>query len=274
MRWPRASVIAIGALCASAVAFAEPAPTERAPWLPPEPPREPAPAPDASRDAKPVDRKAWWIPARAQKRLWDRGPFSAHVQPDGRVAFTDHPVREVEAGADGALNPASFGAYDPTNAVERAPNPRILATFGFKFDIGDAVMRMHGEDPYRIQKQRFLARTFETRFAMALVARRRALLRALDELPADLQRIWSDRKSTAATKRATLATLWCEADIATKGHDERTGGDEARAIIADFVRRTIPKDSPERFTDDELAALETHCHARFRPYDAPSPTGP
>lgn len=252
-------------LLVGAAAYAEPTPTERAPWLPAELPREPAPAP--SPDAKPVDRKAWWIPARAQKRLWDRGPFSAEVHDDGRVSFTDHAVREVEAGVDGALNPASFGPYDPTNAVERAPNQRFIGTFGFKFDIGDAVMRLHREDPYRIEKQRFLARTFETRFAMALEARRRALLRALEELPTDLARIWNDHGRPAVARRATIATLWCEADIATKGHDERTGGDEARAIIADFVRRTIPLQSPEHFTEDELVAVEARCHARFRPYD-------
>lgn len=214
------------------------------------------------------------FPWSAQWRLLDPAPFSARVAPDGRVGFDDHAVTDASAGVEQALPPSAFGPFDPVGgAIDRAGQTIEvpLFTVGFRFDLTDLAMRRRGEDPYRVEKQQLLARTFDVRWAMATEARRRLLWRALRELPDELAFLWSDPSHSSRRKRAAIAKLWCEADSEERGTDILPAGQEARAIIEQFVRTRLPLSSHDHFTVEELEAAHAQCPAAFAPYRIDSP---
>lgn len=170
-----------------------------------------------------------------------RGPYTSTLHDDGRVTWRNNTISAPSVALEPAIAASEFGPYDPEGA-RRDPMPgrRLVLSFGFNFDLGDMLMTAHGEDPYRVAKQRYLAATFEARALMGVAARRRWLLRALDDLPTDVARIWSDTTRSEAARRATLVTLWCEADSEVVGHTDVAAGEEARAIIETFLRHALP----------------------------------
>jgi hypothetical protein len=125
-----------------------------------------------------------------------------------------------------------------------------------RFDLTDEYYRAMGNDPYRHEKARFLAATFDFRLRLAVQHQIATLRRALHAFPDTLQQLWDDRTRPAVERKRLLCALWSEL---------RRDDDAApvAAQIRTFVRQKIPIDSPDAFTADELAA----CNATLPPED-------
>jgi hypothetical protein len=174
------------------------------------------------------------------------GGLGANVVPDGDGGYReDHIGFTVRIDRDGTIR------FDDK------------ATF----DITDALMRLHGEDPYRHEKAAFMERTFEERVRMARADRTDRLHEAMARTPAYLDEVWTRTAWPSVRRRAALFKLWQE--VAEDGNDEVvTTGRMVRATILAFIRRRMPEGSPDAFTRAEIEALNRRrgCTARFDPY--------
>lgn len=108
----------------------------------------------------------------------------------------------------------------------------------FRFDLTDVAMRSRGEDPYRHEKQKFLAHTVALRDRLVREADQRRRTQSLAELPDHLASIWFDVSKPVDARRAELHRLWREA--ATTDNELRESGNAARAIIEAFIRAHVP----------------------------------
>jgi hypothetical protein len=163
-----------------------------------------------------------------------KGPqFSARILPDGTVNFDDKTFRDFN-GTSGS------------------------------FDLTDMIMRGKKEDPYRHEKQAFLASTEALRTQLQKKARAERLRGSLAMLPQHLENIWFDRRLPAKRRRQLLFELW--RDVAAGDDDEGKAGSEARRIVESFVRKHLPEGSEEAYTEDELATLNRGHKDRFQPY--------
>jgi len=99
-----------------------------------------------------------------------------------------------------------------------------------RFDLTDELLRLDGQDPYRLEKARFLAVTHDARIEMAAKAHADNIRRAASELPARLHAIACDPELSAAEKRAVLAALRDEMNTSPEGRD-------AAARVGDFLAR-------------------------------------
>jgi hypothetical protein len=137
------------------------------------------------------------------------------------------------------------------------------------FDVTDMLMRAVGQDPYAYEKLKLLDSTREERARLRLKHRRVVMQRALDQLPAYVNTIWSRSEIPVATRRRVLFELWEEA--AERGSpDEVAGGAQARRTIEMFVVDKLPPGSRDAFTAQELAAFNRtrDCLTAFLPYGA------
>lgn len=174
--------------------------------------------------------------------------FTAHIAPDGRVAFDDDELYFYGYGTAGGI-----------------PMPGL----GAGFDITDIIMRRLGVDPYQYEKARYMERTFERRAEMRRHYGRVLMARALSDLPRYLDALWQQPGWSYRLRRRVLFELWDE--CAERGSEELiAGGRDARAIIEGFIRQAIPAGSPCAYTADELSALnaERQSEAVFAPYGA------
>jgi hypothetical protein len=163
-----------------------------------------------------------------------KGPqFSAAIHSDGSVSFDDKSIRDFN-GTSGT------------------------------FDINDLVMRGKKEDPYRHEKQRFLAATAEKRNELQKRARAAELRGALAMLPGHLQSVWTDGRMSAHQRRDVIYQMWREA--ASGEDDTGRAGTEARAIIEQFIRDRLPRDTTDGYTDEELASYNRPGRPKFAPY--------
>jgi hypothetical protein len=134
------------------------------------------------------------------------------------------------------------------------------------FDLTDLVMRLRGEEPYAALKRAFLRETDALREEMARLDRPRTIDSALAALPGALEALWRGPGS-AAERRRLIFALWD--DCAEDGNSVvARGGREARAVILDFIRRSLPAGSADAYGADELAALnrERTSTDEFHPY--------
>ncbi len=251
---------------------------------------------------------------------YDEARFRAAIARDGRVSFTDrhgsvsfpsflpflpqpHPegtrtlegsVRELFGKKRGkgppprdprAAPPMVTAAGAPPTEQERkwrTENPVIPAVMvSGTMDLTDEYLRLMGEDPYRREKARFLAATFDLRLQMAVRAQAVDLRDALTALPDRLAAIWADTTQPAPARRRLICALWTELHrpvAAAKGQDkassaERADGPakaekaaQAAQIIETFVRTRLPAGGPDAYTAQELAACNDGTRARFAPY--------
>ena len=166
----------------------------------------------------------------------DHGAFVARVDRGGRVSFRD---RDSFSGR---------GAFGVVGALG------LVGTWGDR------------EPNYR-QKQHFLEATFDERFSMRADEDDRVMTSALRNLPAYLAAVWLYEGWSVPTRKRILFELWDE--CAELGNTElRAAGDEARAIVSDFVRRYLPRDGEYAYTVAELHALnaERASAHTFAPY--------
>ena len=193
-------------------------------------PIPPAPTP---RDNLLKKYKDW----RGAVSLFARGNFTMKGSRDGSVRFFDHLIPDGKAQVDGEWSAFDFGPTHLDGQLNPFPVRGVAVRLAFTADATDWLMRAHGEDPYRIQKQQLLDATFLQRAARAGEFRHASLLRALDHLPRHLDWIWLNPSYDARAREATLTQLWCESDSEERGHGEKSAGEEARAIIAQFAKQ-------------------------------------
>ena len=113
------------------------------------------------------------------------------------------------------------------------------------FDLTDELMRKLGQDPYALEKARFLSATFEFRIKLAIEARKADLKQAFETLPARLDELWGDERYSPRERRRILYELWYETESSPDG-------ERAANIIRTFVRRRLPCGAPDGFTRAEV----------------------
>jgi hypothetical protein len=225
--------------------------------------------------------------------------FEAKVTRDGVVTFHDRRAffdhvglvrRPVPAtGETGTLQDLLFGRtakrqqpVAPLGPLPRSPADRLEASeicplnsscyalpdslmvggVGGTMDLTDEIMRALGQDPYRVEKARFLAATFEFRMKLAVAARWEDIRKSLVHLPEALADLWGDSRYSARERRRVLFQLWREIDATPEGV-------RAANAIEKFIQRRLPCGSPDAYTRSELQALQSSEAARvFSPYGA------
>jgi hypothetical protein len=214
--------------------------------------------------------------------VWEHSKFDARVGHDGIVHFKDKhgsvsvgvlgwisklngdksksseppALRDPAASRGGPWSPQaarpsplarrteSEEVCPPNSSCYILPSASLLEVRG-TFDLTEEIMRMLGQDPYALDKARFLSATFEFRIKLAIEARKIDLKQALDHLPARLDQLWSDSRYSARERRRILYELWSEMDQSPEG-------ERAARMIVDFIRRRLPCGSPDTYSGAEL----------------------
>jgi hypothetical protein len=169
--------------------------------------------------------------------LYEAPQFSAVVAPDGTVTFHDRRL-----------------AYSAPKST-------------FSFDLTDEFVRelAHGT-AYPYPKANFLAATFERRTAMAAEVNSRQMRAARADLPHQLDALWDDTRYRRRERRRIVFLLWQEVDRSS------ADGRSTAATIEAWIRKRLPRGSPDAYNDQELDA---YSHERrgvpaFNPYGASS----
>jgi hypothetical protein len=150
---------------------------------------------------------------------YDAGTFSATVHPDGSVSLHDGPLGRAEG-------------------------------LGFSFDVTDWIMRARGEDPYAVEKLRFLDQTRDDRAAMGAEHRRAQLAASAALMRNNIANVWATIPD-ATQRKQVLFELWDE--CAESGEPELVvAGAAARAVVVDFASQLEGRDA---FTPAELSRL-------------------
>jgi hypothetical protein len=233
---------------------------------------------------------------------FDDPRFSAQVARDGRVTFSDHhlsrglrlipfipephpPGTQTLEGTVRKLlgerprnvdpPPAPEPKVDPVASPElpkteaerkwRAEYPYLtVAMANSTLDLTDEYYRMLGEDPYRREKARFLAATFDMRLKLAARAEAAELRSEVANLSDRLAQIWADRTQPPAARRRVVCALWAE--LARDGK-----GAGAGHVITTFVRTRLAAGTADAYPRAELAACSKSGGLAFAPYDLPTP---
>jgi hypothetical protein len=174
------------------------------------------------------------------------GEFDAKVARDGSVTITDG--ANVRLGA--RKGPPPDGP------------PVVLS-----FDVTDAMMRRHGQDPYASAKLKFLDRTRDERVEIGLAFKKDQLAHIAPMMRANIARAFVMFADPARQKRA-LFELWD--DCAETGtEDLLEAGTVGRALVLGAIRKRFPAGSSDAYTADEIAALSRGrtSKAVFAPYE-------
>lgn len=188
---------------------------------------------------------------------WEGTGFTARIEPDGAVSFSDLPGFRF-GGLGPEADPAAFADFRPAPG---ALPPGSTVDVRFRFDITEALERRHGNDPYYADRAWFLEQTEEVRDRLARrhaeEQHRRQLLRLRGRLDALMR---DEARPIAARHREVFAT-WDD-------FDEDEVGRRARDALITFVRERWPEGSANAFTDAELDALNAGrtSDERFEPY--------
>jgi hypothetical protein len=136
-------------------------------------------------------------------------------------------------------------------ACVRPLDPLLINIYG-RFDLTDELMRFNGQDPYRYQKAKFLAETRKWRVEMAAKTHSRNLSRALEELPAFLDKIACDGGRALPERRAIIERLRDELDGASaESH-------AAAETIARFLAARFRDSSPAEVVGCAVAPASPH----------------
>jgi hypothetical protein len=107
--------------------------------------------------------------------------------------------------------------------------PALVSALG-RFDAGDELARLNGQDPHRVEKASFLAATRGARVQMAATVHAQNVRQAMAELLARLDAVACDPRLSTAQKQATLVALRDEMDTSAEGR-------EAADRISNFLTR-------------------------------------
>jgi hypothetical protein len=192
--------------------------------------------------------------------------FGPKVVADGNGGYReDRETYDGRIDRDGSIH---FNDKANVKADDLGIDPLRGLVLSGHFDLTDALMRAHGEDPYRYEKQRFMERTRDERAQMAVADRSDRLRDAVARMPAYLAKVWGHTAWTAAERRAALFSLWEE--VTEQGDDELVKtGVAVRAAIVGFIKRRLPRGGADAYPDAELERLNQvrKSRAAFRPYD-------
>jgi hypothetical protein len=168
--------------------------------------------------------------------VYEAPQFSAIVAPDGTVTFHDRRL--------------TYSA--PKSA--------------FRFDLSDEFVHEFTRGTlYPYEKANFLAATFAQRTSMAAKSYARQMRTGQNELPRRLDGLWADTRYRRRERRRIIFLLWEEVDTA------EAASRPAAKIIEVWIRKHLPRNSPDAYTNDELAAFarEGLGQPEFRPYGSP-----
>jgi len=168
--------------------------------------------------------------------VYEAPQFSAVVAPDGTVTFHDRRL-----------------AYSARKST-------------FTFDLSDEFVRELGHGTaYPYPKANFLAATFKRRTAMAAEVSSRQMRAARAELPRQLDALWDDTRYRRRERRRIVFLLWQELDKSS------AEGRSAATAIDAWIRKRLPRGSPDAYSDQELDAYsrERSGEPAFNPYGSP-----
>ncbi len=168
-----------------------------------------------------------------------RPGYEAFIRSDGSLIF-DSKFLETSLTSDPTVGPRFGGSFDLTDL------------FGY-------------EDPYLQDKLALLDETFAHRAVLRERHTKRALNRAIGDLPAYLAAVWRQEDWDLATRRRLLFALWDE--CAESGKNEKAGR-KARKRIENFIVQALPKYSSQGFSEQEIHTLNAarSSHNAFDPY--------
>ncbi len=171
-------------------------------------------------------------------------------------------------GDTGADKRQELGEYKSAGDDTKATASKVTGVplLAGGFDVTDALMRRHGQDPYASKKLKVLDATRDERVQIGAKYRRDQLGQAPQMMKAAVDQLWGSGLDVAAKKRA-LFELWD--DCAEAGVPELVeAGQRARAFLVGFVNARLPAGSASAFSRDELAELNAHRRSRivFAPY--------
>jgi hypothetical protein len=149
-------------------------------------------------------------------------------------------ANEPETREQGSVIPQrSPDRPDPGEECRQHPQPchlglqpMLLNTTG-KFDLTDALGRVHGEDPYRDEKARFLAETRELRIQMAVRSHLENVRTEQANLPKSLRAIACDDSRPKGERKAIIEALQSEMDTGL-AEGKRAAG-QVRAFLRDWL---------------------------------------
>lgn len=181
---------------------------------------------------------------------------------DGSFVFRGHMVGAV-IFADGSVD---FGGSGGAVGLQGMGKLGKLGLSGaLPFDLTDAVMRAQGADPAGSEKRWFLRHTEALRRDLQEKHNAAVQLQAALRLQGRLMALWNDAQLSAAQRHKKIFEIWDQCD-------DKTGGRAARQAIEAFVRRFMPYDSAEAYSNLELRFLNAHRKSAnpFSPYAATS----
>ena len=224
----------------------------------------------------------------------DQGPFVAKVGKDGTVKLKDRRNFNIHFGlpsgkdlghliADWYNDPNKPVGTLPPDHIEKAPvlpgdesssadkkadhgDVAGIPIAGGGFDVSDAFMRSHGQDPYASKKLKFLDSTRDERVQIGMRYRSEQLAKASEIMRGNLAQVWRSVGDPAA-RRLALFELWDEA--AETGSTEMVAaGIQARSLVIGWIRARLPEGSADAYGIDELARLNAKrtSKAPFTPY--------
>jgi len=217
----------------------------------------------------------------------NEGVFTADVAADGSVKIKDHKNLNVHValprpkmigrgiadwytsdkgpyGADGkrSLENQVSGSVDKEDRSKTA----VIPVLGGGFDVGDMLMRRHGQDPYAARKLAYLDATRDERVEIGNKHRAEQLAQAAKLMQKNLDRMWASVADLAGRKQA-LFEMWDE--CAETGEPAVVeAGAAARRLVVGFIRARLPAGSANAYTAAELAAYNRSKHSSqgFAPY--------
>ncbi len=217
----------------------------------------------------------------------DQGPFTARIERDGEVklkdkknfhihlaipslkdlgrGFADWYHQEDKTPQD--PDQVALNGHRPSDTDTRPDHGNTVPLLGGGFDISDALMRDHGQDPYASQKLKFLDSTRDERVQIGNRHRQQQLQQATQIMQRNLDRVWASVTDARARKQA-LFELWDEC-AETGTEDLIAAGADARRLVIGFIRARLPAGRADAFTADEISAFNRvkQSKAAFAPYD-------
>ena len=159
--------------------------------------------------------------------------FTANIARDGRVSFDNKSIRDFKGLSGG-------------------------------FDITDMMMRGKGNDPYRVEKDKFLATTDAMRDKMRKTTQKERMEASLLTLPRTLDETWHTPGLSAERRRSLLHSHWLDAasSVSEMGEEAK----HACEIIEAYVRRWLPEGTPDAYSEEELDTLNRGKKFKFQPY--------
>jgi hypothetical protein len=179
---------------------------------------------------------------------------TAELKPDGAGKKADHKTFGVKVAPDGTVD------------IKDKANLQRTGLLSGTFDVGDALMRQHGIDPYSSYKMKVLDETREERYQVGKRYRTQQLAQSRQMMQKHLEHLVASAPDPAHLKQG-LFELWD--DCAESGSDELVaGGRAARSQVVGFIRTRLPEGSADAFTSAELARMnkQRRSQAAFAPY--------